>query len=157
MKRAKMESQASLMVNCMLLAFRKLRLYDDVDNSNYTIFTNITSTLNLTMLDSQRVDNDSLETNALDSPSYHRNIYQWVAKIAFIRWLPVSFIMYIMPLCVFFHSEIHFALFRYSHKCLCIFFFCCCFCDFINQIYSTCGVAHQDTVSFQSILAFLFF
>lgn len=72
-----MESQASLMVNCMLLAFRKLRLYDDVDNSNYTTFTNITSTLNFTMLDSQqRADNDSLEANALDSQSYHRNIYQ---------------------------------------------------------------------------------
>lgn len=83
------------MVNCMLLAFRKLRLYDDVDNSNYTTFTNITSTLNFTtMLDSQqRADNDSLETNALDSPSYHRNIYQWVAKITLFVG-PASFIMY---------------------------------------------------------------
>lgn len=91
-RQSNMESQASLMVNCMLLAFRKLRLYDDVDNSNYTIFTNITSTLNFTMLDSQRADNDSLEANALDSPSYHRNIYQWVAKITLFVG-PVSFIM----------------------------------------------------------------
>lgn len=69
-----MESQASLMVNCMLLAFQRLRLYADVDNNNYTNFTNITSTFNFT-LDTQSA-NDSLETNDSDSPSYNRNIYQ---------------------------------------------------------------------------------
>lgn len=72
-----MESQASLMVNCMLLAFRKLRLHADVDNNNYTNFTNVTSsTFNFTTVDSQSDNNVSLDTNALDSPSYHRNIYQ---------------------------------------------------------------------------------
>lgn len=46
------------------------------------------------MLDSQqRADNDSLEANALDSQSYHRNIYQWVAKITLFVG-PASFIMY---------------------------------------------------------------
>ncbi|XP_055321797.1 tachykinin-like peptides receptor 86C [Sitodiplosis mosellana] len=73
-----MESQASLLVNCMLLAFRKLRIHANVDNNNYTNFENITSTFNLTSFDYQstnNVDNDSLEANALDSPSYNRNIY----------------------------------------------------------------------------------
>lgn len=122
-----MESQASLMVNCMLLAFRKLRLYDDVDNSNYTTFTNITSTLNFTMLDSQqRADNDSLEANALDSQSYHRNIYQWVAKITLFVG-PASFIMYhnvllCVDVCIHsipFRLNVYFPLLGYSRVCGC--------------------------------------
>lgn len=78
-----MESQASLMVNCMLLAFRKLRLHTNLDNNNLTNFDSITSTFNLTSFDYQGTinttaadNNDTLDTNAFDSPSYNRNIYQ---------------------------------------------------------------------------------
>lgn len=81
-----MESRESFMMNCVL---QKLQLHSIVDNNNYTNFDNITSTFNSTSFGNQIViaafaaataadvdNNDSLQTNALDSPLYNRNIYQ---------------------------------------------------------------------------------
>lgn len=77
-----MESQqASLMVNCMLLALRKSRLYSHLANNNIstnTDFINVTSAFNYTTLDNQNnTANDSLDATSYNlHPDDNRNVYQ---------------------------------------------------------------------------------
>lgn len=69
-----MDTQASFMVNCMLLALQKVRLnaknLNNNNDNNYTSFTNISSALNFT------VDSHSIEPYNITLQSNDQNNYQ---------------------------------------------------------------------------------
>lgn len=73
-----MESQASLMVKCMLLALQKYQQNSNltINNGYYTNFTNIASASNFTIFENQSLENDSLETNPYNFQAYNRHLQQ---------------------------------------------------------------------------------